>query len=441
MRLSKKQKNLSLRLFGSDRLTRRQFNQAMDDLKEASKAAFVEANDADMLDLASSYSQLKKVSMRYHAGPCPMTGCISENDGFFVDTSLNIAACRRCKWQESGQGAGPVGFIANIHTLDVHEARDYILGREISVTLPKIEVRKRVERVKPVGERLDFSDFMNWAGENLTSDSGLADWARDYFSGRGIEERALSHFGVGVVTQWDTPFVALPFRSNTDGILCGVRLRASGGKWTRKSVKGSTFQDASFGLNTIKGHQLAVITEGEINAISIWQTLDDLSVAADVVSVGSEGALKHSSKRLVETHLKVAKSLIIWADKVTKGDEVRESIARVRPDMGVIVLHSKEVEGRKGKTDANDLLLAGNLSALMAHLPMINPKMDASKEVFEQNRLFGQSELDDDRTIAEQAIEAANSREFANALVIAKQIKDGQLRRRTIGQIKQSKKA
>ena len=41
---------------------------------------------------------------------------------------------------------------------------------------------------------------------------------------------------------------------------------------------------------------------------------------------------------------------------------------------------------------------------------------------FEQNRLFGQSELDDDRTIAEQAIKTANNREFTNALMSAKQI-------------------
>lgn len=375
MALSKKQKELSLRLFGSDRLTRRQFNRAMEELKEASKEAFIEANEVDILDLASSYSQLKKVSMRYRAGPCPMINCKSKDDGFFVDTSRNIAACRRCQWQENGQGAGPVGFIANRHTLSVHDARDYILGREVSVTLPKIEIKRRVEKIKQERERQDFSEFMQWARGNLASNNGLADWGYGYFESRGIATRTVNHFGLGVITQWGKPFVALPFYSNKDQILCGVRLRASGGKRARKSVKGSIFQDVSFGLDTIVGHELAVIAEGEFNAMSIWQALDSLSVAADVLSVGSESALSHSSGQMIKAHLKAAKSLIVWADKVTKGDEVRQAIARIRPELTTIVLHSKEVSVGAGKTDANDLLLAGNLTALMTHvLPMVEPK-------------------------------------------------------------------
>lgn len=403
MGLSKKQKELSLRLFGSDRLTRRQFNRAMEELKEASCEAFVEANESDMLDLASSYSQLKKVSMRYHAGPCPMAGCTSSDDGFFVDTSLNIAACRRCQWQENGQGAGPVGFIANKYTLSAHEARDYILGRSVNVTLPKIEIKKRTEKVEPVRERQDFSDFMQWARENLASSNGLADWGYGYFSGRGIAVQTINHFGLGVLTQWGKPLVALPFYSNEDRILCGVRLRGSGGKWARKSVKGSTFQDASFGLDTIVGHQLAVITEGGFNALSIWQTLQGLGVAADVLSVGSEGALKRTSSRIVQRNLKAAKSLIVWADKVTKGDEVRQAIARVRPDMAVIVLHSKEVSGKKGKTDANDLLLAGHLSALMRHvLPMIAPQ----EEVYNVDDTGGPIEQENELSASEELLYA-----------------------------------
>lgn len=400
MRLSKKQKELSRRLFGSDRLTRRQFDRAMSELKEASKEAFIEANEVDMLDLASSYTQLKKVSMRYHAGPCPMTGCASSDDGFFVDTSGNMAACRRCQWQNNGQGAGPVGFIANKHTLSVHDARDYILGRSVSVTLPKIEIRKRVEKVKHSRERLDFSDFMRWARDNLTSNSGLADWGNGYFESRGIAARTVNHFGLGVITQWGKPFVALPFYSNTDQVLCGVRLRASSGKWTRKSVKGSVFQDTTFGLDTIVGHQLAVITEGGFNALSIWQVLDSLSVPADALSVGSEGALKRTSERIVKRNLRAAKSLIVWADKVTKGDEVRQAIARIRPDLTVIVLHSKEIQGRKGKTDANDLLVQGHLAALITHvLPMIAPSSkvystdNAARPIKEDEELTASSEL------------------------------------------------
>jgi len=137
MRLSKKQKELSVKLFGSDRLTRRQFSRAMDELKEArkeaSQAAYEEANEADLLALAEANTEMRKESQRYQVGPCPMPNCQSSDDGFFVDTSGNIGGCRRCLWEKNGQGAGAVGFIASLLTLEPYEARDYILGREISV--------------------------------------------------------------------------------------------------------------------------------------------------------------------------------------------------------------------------------------------------------------------------------------------------------------------
>ena len=58
MRLSYKQKQLAITLFGTDRLTMRQFNQLMNERKEASKRAYEEANDVDLLNLASTYTVL-----------------------------------------------------------------------------------------------------------------------------------------------------------------------------------------------------------------------------------------------------------------------------------------------------------------------------------------------------------------------------------------------
>lgn len=543
MRLSVKQKKLATKLFGSDRLTRRQFRRAMDELKEANEKAYDEANEADLLALAESHTEMRKESFRYHVGPCPMPACSSSDDGFFVDISENIGGCRRCTWETNGQGSGPVGFIASLRGLENWEARDYILGREISVTLPKVEFKKRQVKAKKEGERLDFSKAMQKARHNLSSNDDLAAWGRSYFSNRGIGEAALEHYGVGVMLQWGRAFVAMPFYSNTDLVLCGVGLRTLGSK-KKKSLKGSIFKDVCFGLNAIQGHKIGVIVEGEVNALSIWQELERLGVRADVLSVGTESAFKHSIEHLVRSHLKQAKTLLVWADKEQIGHEARAIVASVRPDLAIGVLHSKEQISRKGKIDANDLLLAGHLgavlkqvlpvertqnepsadnavtndvlisknkpikaalsdadciqamdatltvmlgsteveqgqaarhellllcsheterigtqeadimyrqaesicqlgtlTALFEHLEQMRALASQTSGTFEQNRLFGQSELDDDRTIAEQAIKTANNREFTNALMSAKQIKDSQLRRRTIGQIKQLKKA
>ncbi len=552
MRLSAKQKELALRLFGSDRLTRRQLNRGLEELKEASKAAFDEANQYDILALAESYATLKKDSQNWYSGPCPMSGC-GGSDRFVVDIIDNKAWCRACNWQYNGLGGGPVGFIASLYNLSAFEARDYILGRQISVDLPKIEPVKPDIAPKKERVRVDFSDVMHEARHNLSSNNDLATWARSYFSNRGIGISALKHYGVGVTLQWGRAFVAMPFYSNADLILCGVGLRTLGTK-KKKSIKGSIFQNVSFGLDTMQGHEIGVIVEGEVNALSIWQVLNEQGVPADVLSVGTESAFKHSIKHLVRSHFKQAKTLLIWADKEQIGHEARAIVESVRSDLAIGVLHSKEQIGQKGKIDANDLLLAGHLGAVLKHaLPAVEPSADNTvtdnalisanepiraalsdadciqamnatltvtlgsakveqghearlellllcsheterigtqeanvmysqaeslfelgsitalfdhveqmraiktaqkrdfdkvkvlktekRRDFEQNKLFGQSELDNDRSIASSAIETAHNREFTNALVMAKQIKDSQLRRRTIGQIRQLKKA
>lgn len=453
MRLSKKQKALSLELFGSDRLTRRQFSRAMDEHKAESNAAFDEANDYDILDLVERHTNtpLKRNGQNGYCGPCPIGGCEGE-DRFIVNLTDNKAWCRVCNWQYSGLGSGPVGFIASLYNESAYEARDRILGRGKSVKLPKVPITKRTPRVANVRERLDLGEIAQSAQQNLGSDSRLANWARACFTKRGINERALTHFGVGAIVRWGKRFIALPFHSNVDLVCCAVRLRQGDEK---KSITGSIFIDTSFGLDAIQGHELAVIVEGEVNALSIWQILDGLGIRADVLSAGSEGALIKSTEQIVRARLKQAKSVIVWADKEVKGHEARAIIERVRPDLAITVLHSQEKVGQKGKIDANDLLLSGHLASVLKHvlpddLRTSEPSADnahyeqmkalSSSVTFEQNRLFGQNELDDDREVAESAIKTANSGSFTNARAIARQIKDSQLRRRTIGRIKQLKK-
>ena len=399
MRLSHKQKALALKLFGTDRLTARQFKQAMDDRKEASKEAFREASDADLLALAESVTELRKESQRYHVGPCPMGGCSSSDDGFFVDTSSNIGGCRRCAWEKSGQGAGPIGFIASLYHLSAFEARDHILGREISVMLPKVEMKKRTIRQKAERERLDFSEFMQWSRNNLISDSRLAQWAFDHFGQRGIQKHTLYHFGVGVALQWGKPFVTVPFCSNVDLVCCAVRLRQAGCK---KSMTGSIFQDVSFGLNSVQGHEIGVIVEGEVNALSIWQVLDSLGIQADVLSIGSESAFRHSTEQIIRSHLKAVRSVIVWADKEKVGREARAIIANVRPDLAIGVLYSKEKPDKKGKIDANDLLISGHLSSVLTYVLQtakpnagnaVMPPAQTSEVLPDEHALSGKDEL------------------------------------------------
>ena len=349
MRLSAKQRALALDLFGTDRLTRREFSQMIEEHKEASRNGYERANDADLLALAEMYTTMKG-SGKTRTGPCPMAGCSARRDGFWVNTQTNTGGCHTCFWpKNNGSGSGPVGFIRALRDCEPWEARDELIGK-INVAIPTRR-RKPTNFTDSTSPSQDLTCVMEDATKALRASDGLGRWGRNYLTGRGLLRRTWEFFGIGVTTDYGhKPFIASPFIHAASGYLSGIRYSNA-----KICLRGSKFERALFGLPA-KGHEIGFMVEGEINAMSIWQACQQLGVSADVISVGSQGAFKPLASD-VARHLGRARLIVLWADKI----EISKSAIRNFKRAGVII---KVLFSHKER-DANHLLKCGQLVNLL----------------------------------------------------------------------------
>jgi hypothetical protein len=72
---------------------------------------------ADLLALVERDTHLKKVGKEYK-GPCPMTGCPCDDDGFSVQPDKNTWVCRHCT---GGKYRNVIDYIALRDGLDPHD--------------------------------------------------------------------------------------------------------------------------------------------------------------------------------------------------------------------------------------------------------------------------------------------------------------------------------
>ena len=96
-----------------------------------------------------------------------------------------------------------------------------------------------------------------------------------------------------------------------------------------------------------------VFTEGEINAMSVWQACHETNV--DVLSFGSE-----AQRSLPAWAIAIAShygAVVVWVDDPAKAQEVAQQLPQA------VALRSTQEDGRKW--DANALLVAGRLGGLV----------------------------------------------------------------------------
>jgi hypothetical protein len=153
---------------------------------------------------------------------------------------------------------------------------------------------------------------------------------------------------------------------NHDGALVAVKYRfiephtytdKDGKEQTGKDGKGVRFtsrgqiEGNTFGWQALRGADkvdVLIVCEGELNALSLWQVGRG---AVDVLSTGSEATTKKLPPVVVDLAAKY-KHCIVWADKKDIADKAAAQI-------GAASMASP------GGKDANDLLQAGKLGALL----------------------------------------------------------------------------
>ena len=314
----------------------------------------------DLIELAGRYVELRKVAPKEYHGPCPWCG---GDDRFRVTTER--FACRQC-----GRTGDAIEFVMQKQNVDFKGAAA-ILGGNLPIGAS--------EKVKPVSKPSEPA--YTWdepkhkqacveSHANLMSAGTRHAWdAMEYLQGRGIESETINAFGIGYTlfqlpNTWDGEkfvypkqlAISLPW-FNHDGALVAVKYRfIETHTYTDKDGKESTENKTSrgqvtgnaFGWQALRGADVLIICEGELNALSLWQAGRG---AVDVLSTGSEATTRKLPPVVADLAHQYAHR-IVWADKKEIADAAASQI-------GAASMASP------GSRDANDLLKAGKLGALL----------------------------------------------------------------------------
>jgi hypothetical protein len=199
--------------------------------------------------------------------------------------------------------------------------------------------------------------LVNSAAERLAGASGEP--GRAYLTGRGFEPRTWQAWRLGLADLWQprrkckAPAITMPYMSAKK--IKAVQYRYIGADLD-KSERFSQLADGErtlFGGHMIAGREILAITEGELNAVSLWQAAGDV---ADVVSIGSEDNTTSAAPyatQLAERYPVV----LVWTDKPAVAHELSEAIGR-----RCVLMQSPVIDG--AKLDANEVLRRGFLRDL-----------------------------------------------------------------------------
>lgn len=302
------------------------------------------------------------------AGPCPWCG---GDDRFYIVPDRSGAACTHCHKQRMDS----VGLAAWLQNVTMHEAVDILSGGRQYSQLPAPPATQKTRRTDE-----DNAYNATWrskvAGEaqrnhyRLQEETAGAASARSYLrETRGLAPDTWQAFTVGYQektpvpgTQKTAPAVSWPVCTQ-DGTVYGMKFRFTGETETRYTMRrGSRLSDtdALFGAQLLyadatRRYRCLVFCEGEINAMSIYQTCNVAGV--DVLSFGSEAQTKLPDWAI--DYASGYSCVITWLDSATKAQETKAQLAGLPH---VLPLQSP-VRGEK--QDANACLLSGTLSALI----------------------------------------------------------------------------
>lgn len=192
---------------------------------------------------------------------------------------------------------------------------------------------------------------------------------RDYLAQRGIKPPTWEAWGLGFAPAWSAaagshmPAVWLPWRNRQISALQFRFLTDDKSLRFGQLAGGERFL---FGLQHLieAGPDAApgrlanlLLVEGEINALSLWQTIEDGRYPADVVSFGPQANIRnHQVQRLAAAIARRYKRVIVWADEP---DAALAGLGALPP-----ALRSLAVRSPNGR-DANVLLVAGALDDVL----------------------------------------------------------------------------
>lgn len=306
----------------------------------------------DLVSYASSTVSLHK-SGGYFIGACPMCG---GRDRFQIKRTPGGDAwiCRKCK---SDKYHSALDFLMTYHNEDFKTALQRA-GGEVQVPRREPGNGKPVVNPAPV-QVLPSNDWQRaaWqlvdtANDQLTNDE-TGEAGRRYLAARGIRKGSIYANLLGFAVIGKRHAIVIPWL-DIGNVVTAVKYRyidelARQGKGKRFSMMAGSMPYL-FGLqHVLASDKTLLFVEGELNAISILQTLPR------GVSVVSTGADTNGNAALLKTLASKYNRVVIWTDDPDKARTIRERMNRLEAR----ILKSPVIEGVK--YDANQMLQAGLL--------------------------------------------------------------------------------
>ena len=310
-----------------------------------------QAKAADLLQLAGHYTKLTRASSTELQGPCPLCGGTDR-----LHVKADMFFCRQCYPLDNNKPHDAIAFLRWVEGCTFPEAITMLTGATLTPT-PRQQPAPQPIAPEPKKKVWDaaqcYADMKDMFRRLMETDNPGA----DYLNSRFIWRDTWAAFGLGYDPQRHA--IAMPWvRGNS---LSGIRYRfitPRNPKMKIISQDASNFTRLLFGGQAIprvspdaRSHRHLLIVEGEINAMSAWQTMNGARL--DVLSLGGE------SNHIPASFFPVAaqyRTRIVWMDKEIRA---REEAARIE----AAAIWSEE--GGK-KTDANDHLRAGTLADVLA---------------------------------------------------------------------------
>lgn len=326
----------------------------------------------NLIEVAGRDTELRKATAGEYHGPCPWCG---GTDRFRVTSDR--FACRQC-----GRKGDAIEYVMRRQNVDFKAAYSMLDG-----DLPMPVGEKVKPASKPVVSSYTWDEpkqrqaALDGHAALVAGKTKSAQAALDYLQGRCIDLGAVKAFKIGykfigLPGTWDDDkktrshpkqwAISLPW-FNHDGVLMSVKYRfieshtytdIEGKERTENKTSRGPAAGHLFGWPALSGPdkcKVLIICEGEMNALSLWQAgQGDI----DVLSAGSESTTTALPTPAIEL-ARQYQHRIVWADKGAIADTAAVSI-------GAASMRSPISQAHPKGADANDLLKAGKLSALIS---------------------------------------------------------------------------
>ena len=306
-------------------------------------------NSFDLREIASEYTTLKGGNEQY--GACPVCG---GEDRFHVQEHMFF--CRECKPMETGR----------------HDIIDFLIwvgeSRDFKSAITYLESRAGTTTLSPVRQKATNEPRLNY--HNGAWQKNAIEYARiaherlpkelqglQYLQTRGIHTETWKRAKLGFAVVRDSnrewrEAISIPWFLDRQIVAIQNRIiKPEAEKYTRYGSGGYYGTSTAYIVPKQPQTDRLVIVEGEINALSIAQTID-----INVISIGSQNWGKPTVEELKRQIEKGQyKNIYLWLDEESQAKKLKEQL-----EIDCTIINSQ-------LSDANDLLRDNQLKNLFNH--------------------------------------------------------------------------